>query len=255
MNDELKQAIAAKLLAMADDELMLGHRGSEWSGHGPILEEDIAFSNIALDEIGHATLWYRALAELTGEDPETHPDRLVFFRGAPEWRSLPLVELPKGDWAFTLTRQYLFDAFELARCEALAGSAFGPIAGAAAKIQKEETYDEHHTRAWTARLGLGTAESNRRMQAALTELWPYALQLFDPIEGEELLVEAGIAPDPAAVREAWEARVRAHLTASDLHPPETPEAVAHGRVNYGPYREPLLADMQEVARLAPGAAW
>ena len=102
MNADLKQALVNKLLAMADDEIILAHRNSEWTGHAPILEEDIAFSNIAQDEIGHAVIWYTRLSELAGEAPESYPDQLVFFRDAPDYRNVQLVELPKGDWAFTV---------------------------------------------------------------------------------------------------------------------------------------------------------
>src|SRR3972149_8426617 len=112
MSETQKKALADYLIALADDELILGHRDSEWTGHAPILEEDIAFANIALDEIGHARLWYELAADLIGEDKNTFPDKKVFFRPAQEFSCLQFVELPKGDWAFSMLRQYLFDAFE-----------------------------------------------------------------------------------------------------------------------------------------------
>ena len=107
----MKSALAEYLLALADDELIVGHRLSEWTGHAPILEEDIAFANLALDEIGHARLWLQLAANQLGEDPEMFPDRQVFHRPAHEFRNLPITELPNGDWAFSMLRQYLFDSF------------------------------------------------------------------------------------------------------------------------------------------------
>jgi ring-1,2-phenylacetyl-CoA epoxidase subunit PaaC len=116
---DLNLILAEKLVGMADDELILAHRDSEWCGHGPILEEDIAFANLALDELGHAMLWYRAYAELTGQDPESTPDRLVYFREAFEFRASHFSALPRGDWAFSMLRQYLWDVLEWLRLEAL----------------------------------------------------------------------------------------------------------------------------------------
>ncbi|MGH7428237.1 MAG: 1,2-phenylacetyl-CoA epoxidase subunit PaaC, partial [Candidatus Methylomirabilaceae bacterium] len=167
---ELDLAVAARVLALADDELILAHRDSEWTGHAPILEEDIGLANIAQDELGHAGLWYGIYRSLVGHDP----DRMVFFREAGDWRCVQLVELPKGDWAFTMLRQYLFDAYEHVLLTQLAQSRHEGVAAAAAKIRQEELYHSRHTSAWVRRLGLGTAESHRRTQDALDALWPYA---------------------------------------------------------------------------------
>ncbi|MFQ5613956.1 MAG: 1,2-phenylacetyl-CoA epoxidase subunit PaaC, partial [Anaerolineae bacterium] len=229
MRPEVERALAGKLLALADDELILAHRDSEWTGHAPILEEDIAIANIAQDELGHATLWYRLLAELRGEDPETYPDRLVFFRDAPDYRNLPLVELPRGDWAFTILRQYLFDAAELVNLQHLAGSGYQPLADAAAKIGKEEVYHYRHAQAWLQRLGLGTDESCRRMQQALEQLWPYARQLFEPLPDEELLVKAGYVPAPDRLRAGWEGIVLPALEGAGLGIPPDSAPVSAGR--------------------------
>jgi ring-1,2-phenylacetyl-CoA epoxidase subunit PaaC len=168
MNDDLKEILRRKLLAMADDELVLAHRNSEWTGHAPILEEDIAFSNIAQDELGHAGLFYNIIQALT----EEVPDQLVFFREAAEFRNVQMVELPKGDWAFSMVRQYLFDAFEMVRATQLVNSSYRPLADVAAKIRQEELYHYRHTSNWVHRLGLGTEESHGRMQTALDQLWP-----------------------------------------------------------------------------------
>lgn len=255
MTPDLREALVQKLLALADDELILGHRNSEWTGHGPILEEDIAFTNIALDELGHAKIWYGLVAELQGENPDTYPDRLVFFRDAPDYRNSQLVELPKGDWAFSMLRQYLFDGAELVWLSELATSRYQPLAEAAVKVRGEEIYHLRHTSAWLKRLGLGTEESNRRMQAALNELWPYTAQLFEPLPGEAILVEAGFGPAPAVVREKWESLVRSALTEADLNVPSQAAPVTVSRNQHTPHLASLLKEMQEVARALPEAEW
>jgi ring-1,2-phenylacetyl-CoA epoxidase subunit PaaC len=250
-NAELERALAAQLLALADDELILGHRDSEWTGHAPILEEDIAFANIAQDEIGHASLWYLLRKELTGDNP----DRLVFFRNAGAYRSVQLVELPKGDWAFTMMRQYLFDAAELARLAQLINSRYRPIAETAAKIRTEEIYHYRHTSTWIKRLGLGTEESHRRAQLALDESWPYALQLFVPLPDEAILVSGGIVPNSDELRGAWEQTVVPFLKAASLSIAETRVPAATSREQHTDHLTPLLEEMQEVARLDPQAQW
>ena len=245
-------SLPAKLLALADDEYLLGHRDSEWTGHAPILEEDIAFANIAQDEIGHAILWHTALKEMTGADP----DRLIFFRAAAEWRNAQLCELPKGDWAFTIVRQYLFDAYELARLAETVHSVNKTISEISIKIRPEEVYHYRHTSNWVKRLGLGTDESNRRMQTALDSLWPYALQLFAPLPGEAELVSAAIVPDPPALRAAWEATTRPWLTGARLRIPAAAEPVTMNRETHTEHLTALLAEMQEVARIeGPEVKW
>lgn len=245
-------ALAHYLLALADDELILAHRNSEWTGHAPILEEDIAFANIALDEMGHAQLWYQRVEALTGQTP----DALAFFRAAPAFRCAQLVELPKGDWAFSMVRQYLFDAAETVRLPALAASAWPPLAETAAKIRTEEIYHYRHTAAWVRRLGLGTAESQRRMQAALDSLWPFALQLFVPLPEEGKLFASGLVPPAEAMQAEWEALVVPFMTSSGLGVPAGREPAATNRAIHSDHLPELLAEMQSVARLeAPGTEW
>lgn len=255
MNSDLQAALAQKLLAMADDELILGHRNSEWTGHAPILEEDIAFTNIALDELGHAGTWYTLLADLKGEDRATYPDQLIFFRDAAGYRPAQLVELPKGDWAFSMLRQYLFDAFERVRLEQLSQSHYQPLAEAAAKIRKEELYHYRHTSAWLRRLGLGTEESHQRMQQALDQLWPYLPQLFTPLPGEADLIEAGFVPELEHLQSAWKKVVLPALNEAELSIPLNSTLLTASRDQHTPYLEPLLAEMQQVARLDPQARW
>lgn len=252
MDGPTQAALLDRLLAMADDELVLAHRNSEWTGHAPILEEDIAFANIALDELGHASIWYGLRAKLNGEEP----DRLIFFRDPGEYRNVQLVELPRGDWAFSMLRQYLFDAAELTSLRHLSGSAYAPLAEAAAKVATEEIYHVRHTELWLRRMGLGTEESHGRLQRALDVLWPYARQLFVPLPGDALLFEAGIIPPAALALREWEERTRPFLGACDLTVPEA--ALPKRDIPRGEHTEhlmALLAEMQSVARADPEAEW
>lgn len=245
-----QKILVTKLLAMADDELILAHRNSEWTGHAPILEEDIAFANIAQDELGHATLWYEIVQGLTGDEP----DQLAFFRDAAAYRNTPFVELPKGDWAFSMVRQYLFDAYEMVALPHLMQSSFKPVADAAAKIRTEELYHLRHTTAWLKRLGLGTEESHERTQNALNTLWPYALQLFVPLPGENELVEQGVMGDAAAIHQEWLALVQPFLHSCNLMIP-APAITPGDRFHHSDYLVELLDEMQSVARLDPQAVW
>jgi ring-1,2-phenylacetyl-CoA epoxidase subunit PaaC len=276
VNDIEKTRLADYLLALGDDELILGHRNSEWCGHAPILEEDIAFANIALDEIGHATLWYSCLAELLGEDPQRYPDRVVFFRHLDDFRNAPLVELPKGDWAFSMLRQYLFDEVEKIRLGGLASSTYEPLAAAAQQVRKEEFYHYRHTRAWVKRLGLGTEESHSRLQRALEDLWPYIPEIFRLTTGEEELVSAGIVPNDGEVAASWRGEVFPFLQECGLRlpmdglmkrgdgqetradfatPPGESVSPLPRRTKHSPHLKVLVTEMQSVARSDPRAEW
>ena len=263
MNSELKSTLGAYLLAMGDDELILGHRDSEWCGRAPILEEDIAFANLALDEIGHASLWYGLYAELLEEDPDSFPDRLAFFRPPEEFRNIRMVELPNGDWAFSMLRQFLFDAAEKIRLEALEASAYSSLAEAAAKVRREEIYHYRHTQAWMKRLGLGTPESRKRLQNAVNTLWPYTRQLFAPVTDETVLVSEGFMPDAKESAASWSDLVVPFLKDCGMAIPkpgsareERPsESERLDRRQHTLHLRVLLAEMQAVARAEPQAAW
>lgn len=247
----LAALLAERLLAMADDELILAHRNSEWAGHAPILEEDIAFANIALDEMGHAAIWYGLHGELTGADT----DRLIFFRNAAAYRNVQMVELPRGDWAFSMLRQYLFDAAEQVWLGHLSASDYRPLAEAAAKIATEERYHLRHTSLWLRRLGLGTEESQQRLQAAMDILWPYAHQLFVPLPGDAALVAAGMISDAVPLQREWEDRVRPFLAECALTLSDAPPRRAIPRTEHTEHLVSLLTVMQSVARLDPTAEW
>lgn len=251
MEASVELTLCERLLMMADDELILGHRNSEWAGHAPILEEDIAFANIAQDEMGHASIWYRLLSDITGDSA----DKLVFFRDADEYRNCQLVELPKGDWARTIVRQYLFDAFELVRTTFLFDSQYEQLVEAAGKIKPEELYHYRHSSNWIKRLGLGTQDSNVRMQKALEYLWPFTKQLFTPIDREDPSVNAGLFPENAIIESKWLDIVKSFLGESGLKAPDDYEPIEVDRVEHTPHLNVLLIEMQEVARLDPEAQW
>lgn len=251
MNQTTQANVVQKLLAMADDEIILAHRNSEWIGHAPILEEDIALANISQDELGHANVWYGLVETITGENP----DKLVFFREAAKFRNVQMVELPRGDWAFTMLRQYLFDAYELLLLDKFQQSSYRPLAEACAKIRNEEIYHLRHTSSWVKRLGLGTEESHRRTQTALNELWPYAQQLFVPLPDESVLLTAKIVPDLAVLHEEWLGRIRPFLSTANLTIPDNQTPSTSSRSNHTPHLTTLLAEMQKVARLNPEAVW
>ena len=251
MRARIRTALLEYLLAVADDELVLGHRLSEWTGHAPILEEDIAFSNIAQDELGHASIWYDVLSDLSGASP----DGLVFFRTPDAYRNVQLVELPKGDWAFSMVRQYLFDAFEMVRTRRLVSSLYQPIAEAAAKMRPEELYHYRHTSEWIRRLGLGTDESNRRTQDALDRLWPLANQLFMPTPNDDALIAARYLPPTSELGPEWEELVIPFLGDAGLNIPEGLDPVPTGRMQHTPHLAQLLSELQQVARLDAEAIW
>ncbi len=252
VTDPLRTALRDYLTAMADDELLLGHRDSEWTGHAPILEEDIAFSNLAQDEMGHALAWYSLAHELGAPEP----DRTAFFRGPNEFRNAILVELPKGDWAFTIVRQYLFDAAEQVRYAALTHSAYRPIADAVAKLRNEEAYHLMHSRGWVKRLGDATEESHRRMQDALDASWSHALGLFEPMEGDDLLTGNGIKPSEVSLREQWVAQVKPTLESATLAIPASAQTANGGRSGkHTEHLTALLSEMQVVARSEADAKW
>ena len=190
------EALGRMLLAMADDEFVLGYRNSEWTGIAPILEEDVALSSISQDEIGHARLFY----EMAGESLGTGADALAFGRKPEAYSNCQLVERPRGDWAYTMARQWLYDAADAVRLESLARSSHAPLAQAVAKVRREEKYHRMHGEVWLDKLAQGSEESRRRLSAALQSLWPDMAGFFQPAASEPELLEAGILAEGSA---AW----------------------------------------------------
>jgi ring-1,2-phenylacetyl-CoA epoxidase subunit PaaC len=242
------------LVRLGDDRLVLGHRLSEWCGHGPILEEDIALANVALDLIGEATLLLKLAGQLEGKG--RNEDALAYFRDAIDYRNALLVELPVGDFAFTIVRQLLFSVFSLLQMEALQRSTNADLAGIAAKAVKEARYHVRHSAQWVVTLGDGTDESHSRAQRAVDELWRYSGELFmaDAIDRDAAALGVGV--DPSTLAEPWRVQVEDVLHRATLTIPSVTYMQRGGRD--GRHTEHLghmLAEMQIVARSHPGATW
>lgn len=242
------------LLRLGDDRLVLGHRVSEWCGHGPILEEDIALANIALDLVGQANL----LLGLAGreEGAGRDQDALAYFREAIDYRNALICELPKGDFAFTIMRQFLVSVHSVLLFEKLQHSGHTDLAGIAAKAFKETRYHARHCADWVLKLGDGTEESHARAQHALDELWRFTGELFDVDDVERRLIDAGVAADASAVRESWAQQVARVVAEATLRMPDDTFMQRGGRVGrHTEHLGHLLAEMQIVARSFPGATW
>jgi ring-1,2-phenylacetyl-CoA epoxidase subunit PaaC len=247
-------ALFPYLLRLADDRLVLGHRLSEWCGHGPILEEDIALANIALDLIGEATLCYKLAGEIEGAG--RNEDSLAYFRDAIDFRNALMLELPKGDFGFTVARQFFFSTFSLLQMQALQKSGNADLAGIAAKATKEARYHVRHSAQWVVALGDGTEESHTRVQRAVDDLWRYSGELFLADDVDVEVSAAGLGVDPTTLADAWQAQVGEVLRRAGLTTPTVGYMQRGGRV--GKHTEHLghmLSEMQIVARSHPGAAW
>jgi ring-1,2-phenylacetyl-CoA epoxidase subunit PaaC len=242
------------LLRLGDDRLILGQRNAEWCGHGPILEEDIAISNIALDLLGQATLLLRLAGQVEGQGRDE--DALAYWRDEYQFKNLQMLELPRGDFGFTMLRQFLFSAFSHHFLEALRQSRHEDLAGIAAKAYKENRYHLRHASEWVIRLGDGTEESHRRLQESMNQLWPWTIELFQQDEVDRELQSEGLAPDLDPLRPLWEATVHEVLAKATIVPPKAPMRMTGGRKGrHTEYLGHLLAEMQIVARSHPGATW
>ena len=243
------------VLRIADDRLVLGHRLSEWCGHAPILEEDIALANISLDLIGQANHWLELAGDIEGKGRSA--DQLAYTRGIREYRNSGLVERPRGDFAFTIVRQYLFDQYSVALLAELEKSQIAQIAALAARGIKEETYHLRHSSEWVKRLGDGTSESHRRTQAALEELWMYTGELFEADPVSERLVTAGLAICVSKIKSSWLQSVRSILSVAKLKIPDEKSYMFLGARKglHSEYLGHLLDEMQSLPRAYPQATW
>lgn len=242
------------LLRLGDNALILGQRLSEWCGKGPILEEDIAMANVALDLFGQARLWLTYAGEVEGRGRDE--DALAFGRSGHEFLNVLLVEQPNGSYADTLGRQFYFDIWHTFLLRELARSRDERVASIAAKAHKEATYHAERSADWVIRLGDGTEESHRRMQAAIDDLWTYTGELFAMDAVDRAMVERQIGCDLAALRAPWLAQVRQTLTEATLEMPTGDWFQDGGK--RGVHTEPLgylLAEMQSVPRAYPGCQW
>jgi ring-1,2-phenylacetyl-CoA epoxidase subunit PaaC len=242
------------LLRLGDDRLVLGHRLSEWCGHAPILEEDIALANIALDLIGQATLLLGLASKLEGQGRDA--DALAYFRDAIDYRNALLLELPKGDFAVTMVRQLFFSVFSMLLMEGLQHSKNQELAGIAAKALKETRYHVRHSVDWVLKLGDGTDESHTRAQHAVDDLWRYTGELFLADDVDRAAAADGFGVDPSTLESPWRSQVLDVLERATLTVPDTSYMQRGGR--QGRHTEHLghmLAEMQIVARSHPGASW
>lgn len=247
-------ALKELLYKIADDLLILGHRNSEWTGIGPLLEEDIAFSSMAQDKIGQSLALYQLLHELG----EADPDQVAFMRKAGDFRNCQLAELPIGEYEFSLVRHFLFDHSLLLRFQVLSTSSFSPLAQLSQKLVGELRYHVLHANTFIKKLGTATEESIARMQSALDEAIPYALGIFEKSLYEQQLIEQGIFSGEEHLFEMWSREIYRVVNQTSLKLPEfhLAEAKTGGRNGeHTEYLQPLLDEMAEVFKLDPGAEW
>lgn len=244
------------VLSLADDELMIGHRHSHWTGVAPTMEEDLAFSSLAQDEIGHAAIWYGVVEELTGQDEDT----LAFGRQPEEYRHANLLEQEPGDWAYTLARQHAYDLFDHLRLEALTDSSDASISGVLGPILREERLHRAHARAWLTRAADGPEDGRRKVVAGARRVLDQIGGLFEPLPGEEDLVADGTLPRPTAELLAeWQDRMARDydgfgmaeaLEAIDVNGGRGGRQGQHSEVF-----QPLWTEMTRLFREHPGATW
>ena len=251
---EKNRSLFEYVLRFGDNCLILSQRLGEWCGHGPILEEDIALTNFALDLLGHARFWLSYAAELEGAGRDE--DQLAFLRDSGEFRNLLLVEQENGDFAETIARQFYFDAWHLAMLDKLRGSADARVSAIAEKAAKEVKYHLQRSKDWVIRLGDGTAESKRRMQVAVDRLWMYTGEMFEIDAIDQEMLDCGVGVDLSIIREEWMERVGRVLEEATLVVPAATWMQRGGK--QGIHTERLgyiLSEMQTMQRSYPGLQW
>ena len=243
------------LCRMGDNTLILGHRVSEWCGHAPVLEEDIALANTALDFIGQTQMWLGLAGEVEGKG--RNADNLAMLRDVWDFRNCLLVEQPNGDFGQTMMRQFLFDAWHLAMLEGLVNSSEQRVADIAAKTIKEVMYHVERSADTVVALGDGTSESHRRMQKALDLLWPYVGEMFTPDSVDTAMADAEIAPDLTGLRAKFDAHIGTVLATATLTIPDSSFAHKGGKSGrqHSENLGHLLTQMQWLQRAYPGASW
>ncbi len=247
-------ALKELLYKMADDLLILGHRNSEWTGMGPLLEEDIAFSSMAQDKIGQSYALFQLLQGLG----EQAPDTVAFTRNAEQFHNCVLTELPNKEYDFSLIRHFLFDTADALRWEMLTHSSYEPLAQLAKKIQGELRYHTLHANTWVKQLGSATEDSIGRLQKSLKEAMPYALGMFEESPYEAALIADKIFAGEKTLMAAWKSKVEAVLSATQLEIPDWTviTAITGGRIGkHSEHLQPMLDEMSEVFRMDPTAEW
>jgi ring-1,2-phenylacetyl-CoA epoxidase subunit PaaC len=241
-------------LRRADDALILGHRLSEWCGHAPMLEEDMALSNIALDLLGQARELYSYAAKVEGKGNDE--DKFAYLRDVRQYRNLLLVEQPNGDFAHTLVRQFFYSAFADLYWRAMMKSADATLAAIAAKSEKESAYHLRHCSEWIVRLGDGTEESHGRTQTGIDHLWAFTGEMFATDDSERGLIDDGVATDPATLRQQWLKTVSAVVSEATLDLPKNDWMQLGGRSGrHSEHLGHLLSELQSMQRSFPGATW
>jgi ring-1,2-phenylacetyl-CoA epoxidase subunit PaaC len=249
-----EEALKDLLYKIADDQLILGHRNSEWTGMGPLLEEDIAFSSMAQDKVGQSLAFYTLLHELGEQEPDT----VAFTRNAEQFHNCQLVELPSGEYDFSLIRHFLFDHSELIRFQMLAECPVEEIAQVARKLKGEVKYHVMHANTWVKQLSSANEEANARMQKSLDYALPFALGIFEESKFEKDFIEAGIYPGEKAIEKKWKENIAGVLEEAGLKLPDWSEIEAVYGGRYGKHTQhlqPLLTEMSEVFNVDPTADW
>lgn len=242
------------VLRIADTSLILGQRLSEWCGHGPVIEEDIALTNIALDLIGQARLLLTHAGALEGQGRDE--DQLAFLRREPEFRNVTIVELPNGDFGRTILRNFLVAAWQRELWQALARSSDSGLAAIAAKSLKETRYHLQHASDWVIRLGDGTEESHRRLQDALDLLWAYTAEFFSATPTDDVALATAVGPAWSSLQSAWTAAVTPVLELATLKIPASTPFLTRGKLGvHSEHLGHLLAEMQYLQRAYPGGTW
>ena len=248
----LALALDGLLRSMANDEFVIGFSDSEWTGIAPLLEEDVAMSSLAQDELGHAQALYALLADLTGTDA----DALAYDREPDAYRHCRLLDHGRGDWAMTIARRFLYDSADAVRLEALAEGSWAPLADLVAKLQREERYHRMHATAWFERLARGGDDARSRLITALDALGPDAATVFAPLPEDAALVDAGILAAPMADLETqWRAAIAPVFGALELPMPPAALAPERGRLDHGEAFRWLHTEFTMVRRSDPGATW
>lgn len=241
-------------LQIADNSLILGHRLSEWCGHGPILEQDIAVTNIALDLIGQARSLYDYAAQIEGKGRTE--DDLAYLRIESQFKNVLLVEQPKGNFGTTIVRQFLFDAYHFAFYTELCKSADKTLAAIAEKSLKEVSYHLRFSSEWMIRLGDGTEESHQKVQEALNDLWSYTGELFETTATDTEMLKTGVGVDLTGIKNFWEGKVDEILKLATLEKPEGTWMQSGGKVGrHSEHLGYILAEMQYMQRAYPGQEW
>lgn len=251
---EIEDPLETYAVRLGDDALVLGHRLSEWCSNAPFLEEDLALSNVALDFIGRARMFYTYAGELRNDD--LGEDDYAYLRDCRQYSNLLIHELPRGDFAFSMARQFLLDTYYVEFLNCLQSSQDETLAAIAGKAVKESTYHLRRSKDWMLRLGDGTVESHERLQRAVDELWGFTPELFVMDELETQLMQQGVAVDRAALASHWKADVTSTLEAATVTVPESTWEITGGREGiHTEHLGHLLSELQFVQRAYPGLEW